>query len=112
MNVHSVLATAAATWPRRTALIDVDAPGGERRISYDELWSRVRRLSAGMQALALKPGERVAMLIGNSWEYVATFCAASAAGLISVPMNTRLLENELAHMIRDSGARLLIAQQS
>lgn len=112
MNLHSVLATAAATWPRRTALIDVDAPGGERRISYEELWGRVRRLSAGMQALGLKPGERVAMLIGNSWEYVATFFAASAAGLISVPMNTRLLENELAHMVRDSGARLLIAQES
>jgi long-chain acyl-CoA synthetase len=79
---------------------------------YDELWGRVRRLSAGMQALGLKPGERVAMLIGNSWEYVATFFAASAAGLISVPMNTRLLENELAHMVRDSGARLLIAQES
>jgi acyl-CoA synthetase (AMP-forming)/AMP-acid ligase II len=112
MNLHGVLATAAATWPRRTALIDVDAPDGERRISYDELWGRVRRLSAGMQALGLKPGERVAMLIGNSWEYVATFFAASAAGLISVPMNTRLLENELAHMVRDSGARLLIAQES
>lgn len=112
MNLHSTLAHAAQKWPGRTSVIDVDAPGGERRLTYEELWQRVCRVAAGMRALGLHPGDRVAMLVGNSWEYVAGFFAASAAGLISVPMNTRLLEAELAHMVRDSGARLLIGQES
>jgi len=112
MNLHSVLANAAQAWPRRTALIDVDAPGGERRFTYSELWDEVQRLAAGLRALGLQHGERVALLMGNSWEYVVAFLGASAAGLVSVPMNVRLLESELTHMIRDAGARLLIAQEA
>jgi acyl-CoA synthetase (AMP-forming)/AMP-acid ligase II len=112
MNLHSVLAEAARKWPTRTAVIDLDAPGGERRVSYAQLWEQVQRVSAGLRELGLQRGERVAMLMGNSWEYVVAFLGISAAGLTSVPMNIRLLESELAHMVRDSGARLLIAQEA
>lgn len=109
MNLHSELAAAAARWPSRIALID---PDGDVRLTYEQLISRVARLAAGLAGLGLKPGERVAMLVANSWEYVTAFFGASAAGVIIVPMNIRLLEDELAHMVRDSGARLLIIQES
>lgn len=109
MNLHSALAAAATRWPARTALID---PDGSVRLSYEALFARVARLAAGLAGLGLRPGDRVAMLVTNSWEYVTAFFGASAAGLIIVPMNIRLLEDELAHMVRDSGARLLIIQES
>lgn len=112
MNLHSVLEGAARQWPQRTALIDLDAPGGERRFTYAGLWDEVERLGAGLRALGLQDGDRVAMLMGNSWEYVVAFLGISAAGMTSVPMNIRLLESELAHMVSDSGARLLIAQEA
>jgi acyl-CoA synthetase (AMP-forming)/AMP-acid ligase II len=112
MNIANLLAQTAASQPHRIALTDLDAPTGRRNMSYGELWHRVQGSAAAMRGLGLVRGDRVAMLMGNSWEYVQTFLAIAYAGLVAVPMNTRLLEDELLHIVRDSGARLLVAQQS
>lgn len=112
MNICSHLAQFAARSPAAIALIDLDAPGGRREFTYSELWTRVRRTANGLRVLGLKPGDRVALLLPNSWEYVASFLAIAAAGLVAVPMNIRLLQDELLHMMQDSGARLLIAHEA
>ena len=109
MNIAHVLAEAARGHPGKIAITDLDAPGGRRDLRYDELWRRACAMAWAMEALGLRKGDRVAMLMGNSWEYVQTFLAISAAGLVAVPMNVRLLEDELLHIVRDSGARLLVA---
>jgi acyl-CoA synthetase (AMP-forming)/AMP-acid ligase II len=110
VNIAECLARAAQRHPERPALVDVDAPGGTQVRTYRQLWLRVQQLARSL-ADALAPGDRVALLMGNSAEYVESFLAAAAAGLVSVPLNTRLLEEELSHMLRDSGAKLLVAQE-
>lgn len=112
MNISDVLSEAASRWPRAIALVDLDAPGGRREFTFEELWVKVRRTAAGLRALGLAPGDRVALLMYNSWEYAESFLGIAAAGLVSVPLNTRLLQDEHAGMVRDSGARLLIADDS
>lgn len=112
MNISDVLAEAAIRWPHDTALVDLDAPGGRREFTFEELGLRVRRTAGGLRALGLAPGDRVALLMYNSWEYTESFLGIAAAGLVSVPLNTRLLQDEHAGMVRDSGARLLIADDS
>ena len=115
MNIVQHLATPATRHPQRIALIDADAnstAGGRLAVTYGELWQRVRRVAGGLLARGLKNGDRVALLMPNSLEYVESFLGIAAAGLVAVPMNIRLLESELLHMLRDSGARLLIAQDA
>ena len=116
MNIVQHLAQPAARHPQRKALIDVDAPIGEKpgrlAVTYEQLWQRVRRVAGGLVARGLKNGDRVALLMPNSLEYVESFLGIAAAGLVAVPMNIRLLESELLHMLKDSGARLLIAQDA
>jgi acyl-CoA synthetase (AMP-forming)/AMP-acid ligase II len=111
-TLHSIIDNGAKRWPNRIALIDVDSPGGRKQLTYRELWTGVVTLSTQLRRLGLKRGDRVAILCGNSWEYVTAFLGISAAGMISVPMNVRLLEDDLVHMVRDAGARLLIAQEA
>jgi acyl-CoA synthetase (AMP-forming)/AMP-acid ligase II len=112
MNIATILARAAEQHPRRIALTDLDTPAGRRDISYRELWEQVQRTAQALRDLGIAPGERVAMLMPNSWEYVQSFLAIASAGMVVVPMNTRLLEDELLHIVKDCGARLLIAQHA
>ena len=109
MNLALTLAHAAREHGSRVALTDLDAPEGRRDITFEALWRQVQQTAQALQLLGVQPGDRVAMLMGNSWEYVQAFLAICSAGMVAVPMNTRLLEDELLHIVRDSGARLLIA---
>jgi acyl-CoA synthetase (AMP-forming)/AMP-acid ligase II len=112
MNLARLLASAARTYPDRIAITDLDAPGGRSDIRYHELWQQVQHTAQALRDLGMRPGDRVAMLLGNSWEYVQTFMAIASAGMVAVPMNIRLLEDELLHILKDSGASLLIAQHA
>jgi fatty-acyl-CoA synthase len=87
----------------REAVVD-----GSRRISYQELNSRVNRLSLGLLALGLKPGDRLAMLAYNCLEYTEVIFAAAKLGLLLVPLNWRLSPAELAFNLSDSGTETLI----
>ena len=108
-NVAHILRRAAERSPDDIAVIDLDAPG-DGRISYAEQWDRVLRVAGGLRAAGLVPGDRVAMLLRNSPVYIDVFLGAAAAGLVVVPLNVRLLAEDHLHMVRDSGARLLVAE--
>lgn len=112
MNVCRYLERTAALAPDRPAVLDLDAPGGRCTRRYGELWARVRRTAQGLAERGLRPGDRVALLSSNGWEYVEAFLGIACAGMVAVPLNTRLLAAELQHMLADSGARLLIAEQA
>ena len=62
---------------------------GGARISYRELAGRVVRLAAGLAAQGVRPGDRVALLLGNRPEFVVTLFAAARLGAIAVPLSVR-----------------------
>ena len=80
----------ARTTPARVA---IDFRGAET--TYAELDERSERLAAGLLDAGLAPGDRVATLTGTSPEHVVVFFACAKAGLILMPLNTRLAEPEL-----------------
>jgi acyl-CoA synthetase (AMP-forming)/AMP-acid ligase II len=98
----------AARFADRPCVTDLDAPGGPRTLSYAQLAETVSRIAGGLTALGARPGDRVALLVPGSIAYVASFLAASAAGLISVPLNVRLLGSDYHHMLADSGSKVLV----
>ena len=108
MNLAQIVATSAGQWPSRPAVADLDAPGGRRTLTYAALADDVARRAQGLADRGLVTGDRVALLLSNGVEYLQSFFAIAWAGMVSVPLNVRLLERELLHMIEDSGARLLI----
>jgi len=84
---------------------------GERRFSYAELAARCEQLAGALYSLGLNPGDRVAILANNSHEYIETYIAVPAAGLVVVPLNTRHAGPELKYALEDSGARVLITDR-
>lgn len=84
------------------ALVD-----GSTRLTYAELWDRVRRAAGLLRALGVRRGDRVATLTVNCHEFMELFYATAEVGAILVPLSWRLAPAELDHQIRDSGATVL-----
>ena len=102
-TLPSVLADAAERHPMRTLL----RFEGEAW-SYDAFLAEVRWAAAVLRAWGLRPGERVALYLGNTPSYLVAYLAALWCGAAVVPANTRYRDAELGHMLRDAGARLVV----
>src|SRR5205807_10098601 len=77
--------------------------------NYRELAERVGRLSHGLRARGLVPGDRVLLCLENCGEFVELLFGCWAAGLCAVPANARLHPREVEYIADNSGARLLVA---
>ena len=77
--------------------------------NYGDVAGRVARLAGALQAMGLKPGERVAIAARNSPDYVEVLYAIWHAGLAAVPANAKLHGAELGYILEQSGARVCFA---
>ena len=93
----------ARSTPARVA---IDCRGAET--TYAELDGRSERLATGFLEAGLVPGDRVATLTGTSPEHVVVFFACAKAGLILMPLNTRLAPPELAYQLADAEPAVLL----
>ena len=100
------LERSARVFPERTAIID-----GDRRFSYRQFADRSRRLAGALAARGIAPGDRVAALCANSSTMLEVHHGVPWAGAVLVPLNVRLAPEELAYILRHSGAALLVADQ-
>jgi len=95
-----LLGERARLTPEKLALVYV---GTGERFTYAELDARaVRMARVWRQVLGVRKGERIALLADNRPEYLDAFFAAPKAGVILVPLGTRLTPRELAGILEDS----------
>jgi len=80
----------------------------DRTRTFAELADRVARLSAALQGLGVRRGERVAALSLNQDRYIEIFLGVAWAGAVVVPLNIRWRLNENEDVIRDSTPKILI----
>jgi len=105
MNVVSWLERTARSDPGRIAVLR----GGSPWASYGELARRAGRLAAGLAGrVGLDPGDRVAIAMKNAPEYLEALYGVWWAGLAAVPVNAKLHAKEVAWIVEDAGARLVI----
>jgi acyl-CoA synthetase (AMP-forming)/AMP-acid ligase II len=81
---------------------------GARSYTYGELDEHARRHAAGLRALGLGRGDRIAVLAAPRAESVIALLAHYHAGLVHVPINTRYRETEVAHILVDSQAAAIL----
>ncbi|MFI9387615.1 SDR family NAD(P)-dependent oxidoreductase [Kutzneria sp. NPDC052558] len=82
-----------------------------RAVTYRELAKRTGRLAGHLARLRLHPGDRAAILLGNRVETIESYLAIARAGGIGVPLNPAAAAPELAYLLDDSAARILITEQ-
>ena len=85
---------------------------GDRVVTFDAVDQRVSRLASAFAVLGVGHGDRIAILMHNSIEFVEVFWAAARLGAISVPINFRLAAAEIAYVLHDCGARVLIVDDA
>ncbi len=104
MNLADVVDESAREWPAAVAIID-----GDRKMTYAGLDDRISSFAAGLLGCGVKPGDRVALMLGNRLEFVVAFYATLRAGAVSVPMNPLAPVAETRRQLEQVGARLLIS---
>ncbi|MEK9280023.1 MULTISPECIES: class I adenylate-forming enzyme family protein [unclassified Bradyrhizobium] len=81
---------------------------GNVRLSWRQVVDQAARIAAGFRKLGLKRGDRVAILLGNRIEFPLLLFAAAHEGLVTVLLSTRQQKPEIAYVLTDCGARILI----
>ena len=90
--------------PDKTALVFE-----ETRITYGGLNERVNRLANAILGLGFRKGDRLTILAENTHKYMEVYFAAAKAGLSVTPLNFRLSDAELIHIVNDSESSLFLA---
>ena len=91
---------------------DLALVAGDVRFTHAELDDSVGRAAARLSDLGLAPGDRVASWMPKTWLACVLPLAAARAGLIHVPINPLLKAPQAAHILADSGAKLLVANEA
>jgi fatty-acyl-CoA synthase len=105
-NVSRLLDDHLGARGHETALVFED-----RRHRYADLERATTRTARALLDLGVTPGDRVAVLAGNSDHYAITLLAVSHVGAISVPMNVRWAPAEVRYALDDAGVRLLLVDE-
>ncbi|SSW65299.1 Long-chain-fatty-acid--CoA ligase [Achromobacter veterisilvae] len=100
INVGDLLTRSAARAPGSGAVID-----GERRYSYALLEAWSNQLAHGLLARGYKVGDALALMSGNSAEFLATYFACAKIGVVCVPINLLWRHGELAYVLQHAGVR-------
>jgi acyl-CoA synthetase (AMP-forming)/AMP-acid ligase II len=103
-TLTDVLRASAAKFPAKVAAID-----GDRAITYGELADSAARLAGGLtRGYRLEPGDRVAIASPTCLEYLIAYWGLQWAGLVPVPVNIRLAEEGVAHVVGHTESALVL----
>src|SRR5436305_9284853 len=100
----------AERWPQNLA-VEVQRPDGIESYSYAQLRRMAEAIGASLLHRGLDPGARVAILADNHPRWVAAYLGIIAAGGATVPLDGAYRADQVAKLLRDSGATLLICDQ-
>jgi acyl-CoA synthetase (AMP-forming)/AMP-acid ligase II len=103
MNLWLSLNKALTLYPDKEAFVD-----GAKRFTYRHFGERVRSLIVAFQRLGLGKGAVIAIAAPNSHEYMEVYYACALAGFVLNPLNYRLSVREIAAILQDAEAQLLI----
>ena len=90
--------------PDKVALIH----GDDIELTYTDLADAADRVASVLRTYGVARGDRVAYLGENSPDFISVLFGTVQLGAVFVPVNTRLAPPEIAHILQDSGTRLLI----
>ena len=104
-NIGQWLTKRAFLNPLREAYVDdSDSP----RLTFSELNQRCNRIANALLASGIETGDRVGLLLMNSAEFLESYFALAKIGAVVVPLNWRLVPDELEFILKDSGTKSLI----
>lgn len=110
LTINDHLRRAEQLYAHRVGVIDEPDQPAESwgALTYAEIAHRARAQAAGLDALGIGTGERVAVMSQNSARLFTSFFGVSGSGRVLVPINFRLAADEVRYIVEHSGARILL----
>ena len=109
LTIQDFIDRAALVYPDRIAIVDEpDALGSLGKVTYSSLHRRARNMAKMLEDLGIEQGERVAIFSPNSAKMITALYGVSGYGRILVPINFRLSRDEVAYILEQSGASILL----
>ncbi len=105
MNLTESLYKVSRLYPDKIGVIC-----GEDRFTYREFAARVHQLAQVLSGQGISRGDRVAIIHKNCHYFLEAYYAAALLGVILCPINYRLSARELVFILKDTGAKAIIAQ--
>src|SRR5690606_5585807 len=107
-TLADLVGMSARSRPDHIAAVELGDP--DRAFTYRQLWERVGDLADALRHTPAGPnGPMVATLMPNSLDALASYLACQVAGVGAVPINIRLADREIAHILTDPGAKVVLA---
>jgi long-chain acyl-CoA synthetase len=106
--VHDAILASCSKQGERIAIVDTSVPGAPLRLSYARYGELVQTVARNLIGRGVRPGDRIALFLSNSWEFCVAYHAATLAGAVPTPMNPNYRDREAHFQIEDSGASVLI----
>lgn len=103
LTCWEALDRAALQWPEAEAIVLPD-----ERITFAALRQEVLVTAANLQRLGLRPGDHLAICMGNSVRWAVLLLAAATLGAVVVPVNTRLKAGEIGYCLRQADVAMLV----
>ncbi len=107
VSVYSILEEAVKQYGNRTAVIYEHT-----KTTYSEMKDKVDRLAAAWEELGAEKGERIGLMLANHPDYIISYYAAHALGLIVVQINPMYTPRELLRIVKYSQMSYLVADRS
>ena len=109
LTVNDFLRRAEQVYPHRVAVVDEPDQPAESwgSMTYAEMAARARAIAAHLDALGIAQGERVAIVSHNSARLLTALFGVSGSGRVLVPINFRLVAEEVSYIVHHSGARMV-----
>jgi fatty-acyl-CoA synthase len=105
--VGDLLHRSARRYPDKPAVV-----AGDLRVTYAEFDAAVNRCAAALSARGLQKGDRLALLSHNCWQFAVLVFATARLGVVLVPVNFMLGPDEIAYILRHSGARGIVSEDA
>jgi acyl-CoA synthetase (AMP-forming)/AMP-acid ligase II len=107
MTLGEALDHAAARYSQRVAMIEAGV-----QITYHQLLSHVRRLARLMRSLGVKKGDRVALLLWSSSDFIISFFATAEIGAVAAPLPPRMRREQMLAYLRHLEPSLVIVSSA
>ena len=104
-NIGQLLTRRARREPDVEAIFE---PACDRRLTFTQLNDRSNQVANALVGSGVKTGDRVGLLLMNGTEFVETFFGVAKIGAVNVPLNWRLVPDELEFILGDAGATVLM----
>jgi acyl-CoA synthetase (AMP-forming)/AMP-acid ligase II len=105
---YDVIARNAKSFRNKEAWFEAD---DNRTITFSQYKENVDRLAMGLQKLGIEKGDRIGVLGKNSLEYFLLYGAAAALGAIMLPINWRLVPDEVKFNLNDGQPKLMFVDR-